>query len=410
MDIEVVAIGSEILSGYTINSNASFISRKLFDMGIPTAHHTVVSDDPEEIKAVFKNALMRSRFVIATGGLGPTCDDMTRSVAAELFHSPLEYSPEIAEKLIARYGDLLVSVEDQATVPVKAQIIENPLGTASGFVFNEGESTLFLLPGVPHEMKKMFTESVLPYISERYPTAGRIQRRWMYFFHLFESQVDPILRGIKERNPVLDFGIYPSMGNLSVSISAPEEVDGGVLEKAFEELLLHFGDHYFESESGTIEEAVHNIFVDHGVTLSLAESCTGGALASRLTARAGASDYFLGSLVTYSNELKQSLLNVSAESLKLHGAVSREVVEEMVMGLLERTGSDYAAAVTGIAGPAGGSVEKPVGTVWAAIAKKGEKPRSWLMQGPGFSRGMVIDFSVNIILGNLFKAVKRGER
>jgi len=407
MDIEIVAIGSEILSGFTINSNASYISRQLSDVGIPTAYHTVVADGAEVLKETLKKAVKRSHFVIVTGGLGPTCDDITRSVVAELFHSPLEYSPEIAKKLLARYGDKMISVHDQATVPVNAKLIENTLGTASGLIFNEENATLFLLPGVPSEMKKMFNDSVLPYISERYLIERRIQKRWLHYFHLFESQVDPVLRELKNKNPSLDFGIYPSKGNLSICVSTQEAHDHEqTLKIAVDELKRHFDDHYFEAESGNIEEAVQRIFIDHGLTLALAESCTGGAMAAKLTGRSGASDYFVGSLVTYSNQLKQSLLKVPANTLQKYGAVSREVVEQMVTGLLAQTDSDYGVAVSGIAGPNGGTADKPVGTVWAAIGKKGEKPHSWLMQGPGFSREMVIDFTVNIVLGNLYKTVK----
>lgn len=406
MNVEVVAIGSEILSGFTINSNAAYISRQLFDAGIPTAYHTVLPDGAEALKKGLEKALKRSRFVIATGGLGPTCDDITRQVAAELFHSSFTYSQELADELFARYGDRLSALEDQATVPVKAEIIKNSLGTAPGFIFNEGGATLFLLPGVPPEMKKMFHETVLPYLCKHYSAEKRVERRWMHFFHLIESQVDPVLREIQARYPSLEMGIYPVKGKVSVCFSMSEGGNPQVMESAFEEMDRHFGKYRFEASFGEIEEAIQTLFVERGLTLSLAESCTGGAMAAQLTRRAGASQYFLGSLVTYSNQLKQSLLHVSEETLEKYGAVSQEVVEEMVVGLIAQTGSDYGVAVSGIAGPTGGTEEKPVGTVWAAIGKKGEKPHAWKMRGYGGSREMVIDYSINIILGSLYKTVK----
>lgn len=408
MSIEVISIGSELLTGFTINTNAAYISRQLFMRGIPTRHHTIVPDDAEEMRQAFEKALERSRFVIATGGLGPTCDDMTKRVAAELFDAELCYDEAVADSLRKRYGDKLLSLEEQATVPVKAEIIPNALGTASGFLFKRGASFLFLLPGVPPEMCKMFEEVVLPYIDARISDEERLHCEWLHFMGVIESQVDPHLRVLQERSPDLDFGIYPYRGFISLRAAISRQ--GGrrsqeSLAQAIGFLREKYRDFLFEEPSGKIEEALHTLLIEKGLTVSTAESCTGGSIASRLVLLPGASAFFLGSVVAYSCELKTKLLGVSKELLETKGAVSQEVVEEMASGLLAITGSDYGIAVSGIAGPAGGRADKPVGTVWAAIAKRGEKPFSWLMRAHG-SREMIIDYTVNSVLGKLYFAVR----
>ncbi len=404
MNIEIIAVGNEILTGFTVNSNAAFISRELLKAGIPTTYHTVGPDRESVTKKLFAEALQRNRIVISTGGLGPTCDDLTRKWAADLFDSPFVFNREVADDLIKRYGADLVSLQDQATVPEKAKIMTNTRGTAPGFIFDNGKATLFLLPGVPAEMEEMFLHSALPEILKIWNSKRKILRRFHFSF-LTESKVDPELRVLQKKFPSLDFGIYPAKGALSVHISG-EAGEEPLIEESIEYLRSFFSEYEYFSDSGTIEEGIHQLFIESGSTLSIAESCTGGSISARLASLPGASSYFLGSAVTYSDQMKKIFLGVSEEALKTEGAVSRKVVEMMVEGILRVTGSDYGLAVTGIAGPSGGTSEKPVGTVWIAVQKKGEPPEVRQLFTRG-NRRMIIEYACNTVLGDLYRLCRK---
>lgn len=406
MRIEIIAIGNEVLSGFTINTNAAYISNQLMELGYETAKHVVVRDDENELRQELQNALAENDLVICTGGLGPTCDDVTRQVAAELFESEFVLNEQIEEELKKRYGDF-PTIKDQATVPAKAKILKNEYGTAPGFLFSDGKSILILLPGVPLEMKEMFNREVKPYFLEHFPDRKRKFRLVLNMFQLPESAVDPTLRELKEKFPLVTFGIYPGQGTLSVHfsmVSNSEEEAMQYLRQPFDHVSKQFADHIF-SLGESLESTVHSLLIHKKLTLALAESCTGGAMAARFTALPGSSNYFLGSMVTYSNELKEKVLGVSRESLQTHGAVSPEVAKEMVLGLMKLTQCDIGISVTGIAGPDGGTPEKPVGTVWGAICKKGEEPYVWKLWAKG-NRQMVIERSINALMAKLYKIIK----
>lgn len=408
--IEIVAIGDEILHGVTVNTNAAYISRELDKAGFSVVRHTVLPDDPKTLKRGLKEALSRSDVVITTGGLGPTCDDVSRSVAAELFGSDFYLNEELLAALKKRYGNKPVSLENQATVPRKAKILPNPVGTAPGFMFEPqppaSSGILMMMPGVPPEMRAMLADQVIPALLAAFPPSSRQYVKSLHLMNLPESVVDPELRRLEMEYPAVSFGIYPSLGLLTIHMKCRadnEQQAMAILEQPFQQLSADFELYQFSSPSGTIEEAVHLAFIKKGLTLSIAESCTGGAVAARLTRLPGASKYFLGSLVTYSNELKTRLLGVPAALIKKKGAVSEDVVKAMVAGLLEQTGSDYGIAVSGIAGPDGGTPEKPVGTVWGAICRKNESPRAWKFRGYG-NREMIIERCVNALLAELVLA------
>ncbi|MFI5335096.1 MAG: nicotinamide-nucleotide amidohydrolase family protein, partial [Chlamydiales bacterium] len=317
MSIEVVSIGNEVLRGIIINTNAAFLSRRLTEEGWDVSCQTTLPDENALLRQGLDEALIRSSVVIATGGLGPTLDDNTLVCAKELFSKPPHELP-------------------------------NSVGVAPGCLFSENKRLLFLLPGVPSEMEQMFEESVLPYLKKHLP-AKPLHREELHFYLLKEDDVDPLLRDLQKKHK-LDIGIYPSYSGLSVILRGPKkehvvEAKKAIAE-AFKASLL---------PAAKLEEAIHHWMVKHRQTLAFAESCTGGFMASQLTAIPGASEYFLGSIVTYSNSLKEGLLGVSADTLKKHGAVSREAVHEMWTGLLKKTGADYGIAVSGIAGPTGGT-------------------------------------------------------
>lgn len=405
MRIEIVAIGYEILSGFTLNTNSTYISQQLAKLGLRVARHTALSDDPAQLEGGLQESLDRSDLVIATGGLGPTRDDITRGTAAKLFDSDFKQSASVKEDLIRRYGDDLPSLEDQATVPTKATPLINSVGTAPGLLFDEGGKRLILLPGVPAEMKAIFTQHVLPYLKAEFSHLQSYHYRSLHLLNLSEPEVDPHVRAVQDQYPNFDYGIYPGMGVVAVRIGCEADTEEEALKKIevpYKVLSEALATHLFHVPEGSIEESLQALFSKKGWTLSLAESCTGGAIAARLTKVPGASDYFLGSVVSYANSLKADLLNVSEESLLSHGAVSREVVSEMAQGVLEATGSNFSLAISGIAGPTGGSAQKPVGTLWCAIGQKGEAPYTWKTHAYG-NRETIIDWGVNVLLGELLR-------
>lgn len=406
LNTEIIAIGNEVLAGITVNTNATEISQALYQIGVIPIQHTALPDHYEALKSGLKEALERSDIVICTGGLGPTVDDITRKVSAELFHSDFKVDPRVLDDLKHRFGNKLVSMEDQATVPVKARVVPNPVGTAPGFIFQEGKKILILMPGVPQEMRKMLSEQIVPFLKGIIPHETRAYRQTVSLFEMTESAVDPMLRELHSRYPNIIFGIYPNLGLLTITLStyaATSEEGLKKLEPAVKELRKRFEKNIFESNNGKIDEAVHMLLLKSGKSLSLAESCTGGALAARLIRNPGASEYMLGSIVAYSNKMKSHILGVPEDVLRKEGAVSSDTVEWMLKGVLELTGSDYAVAVTGIAGPGGGTPDKPVGTVWCGIAKKDESLYTWNIQGYGGTREMVIERSINAILAKLYK-------
>lgn len=337
MSIELVTIGDEILRGQTVNTNTAEIGRRLTEGGWKVVRQTALPDDPEVLKSGLLEALSRTSLVITTGGLGPTLDDLTVATAKQLFPTPGEELP-------------------------------NTVGSAPGFLFTEGKKALFLLPGVPEEMRVMLEKSLLPYLHRHFPPPPKLYSTALHFYLLSETKVDPILRSLKDRFS-LDIGIYPSYGTLTVTLRG---ADVSHVEKAKEEVAKAFQEQLLPT--GKLSESLGLWLQEHKATFAFAESCTGGFMASQITQIPGASTYFLGSLVTYANELKESLLDVSPNTLKAHGAVSEPTVQEMWQGLMKKTGADYGVAVSGIAGPGGATPQKPVGTICYALGKKGSTP------------------------------------
>ena len=409
MKVELIVIGNEVLAGHTVNRNLAFIGKKLDQAGYTLSRETVLSDSHEDLKEGFTEALKRSDIVITTGGLGPTIDDVTRRAAAEVYGSSFRIDDKVVENLRGRFGDKFPTIEDQATVPEKAQVLINNVGTAPGLILQGDPGTLILMPGVPSEMHPILTEQVIPFLKKNFPRKDQIYRRSLHIFELPESAVDAVLRQLAEKYPRIDFGIYPGMGIVSVTLAAKakngSEADA-LLHEPYTDLEEHFATNCFESESGNIEEAVQKLFIHKGWTLSCAESCTGGAVAARITQHPGSSGYFLGSIVSYANEVKTAALNVPSELIEEKGAVSEEVVAQMVKGALDLTGSDFALAVSGIAGPSGGTKEKPVGLVWCAVQHRDGEPHIWKLNHY-WPRHLVILRSVNSLLSNLLTYSKQ---
>lgn len=369
--VELISVGNELLSGRTVNTNLAYLSKQLIRMGIGPQRHTVLPDDPEEIQRGVGAALGQSSLVIVTGGLGPTLDDVTQAAV-------------------------------ESALSASGQKLPNRLGSACGMYYEQGGKGVILLPGVPREMVAMFEESARPIVA-RLIAAGRRQFiRSISFCLKNEKEIDPLLRELQRHHPQVRFGIYPAYGSVTVELKGSDE---GVLERLVKTLCEAFPTRWYQ---GTMAEALHQALRQKMVRLALAESCTGGAIAAALTRIPGASDFLLGAMVTYSNASKEEWLGVSSEMLRAHGAVSRETAIAMAEGILERTRAELAAAVTGIAGPTGGSAQKPVGTVYIAIARKGGSTDVGRIQAPP-DREAVIEKTVNTCLGALWLRVVHNE-
>ena len=399
MSIEILSIGNELLSGHTVNTNASVIAQALLKAGLIVDRVTYLPDNVERLTRGIEEAIERSSFIITSGGLGPTGDDLTREIVAKIYGTPLEYDEEIARDLSKRFGAHHKGIQDQSMVPKGAKVIQNTLGTAPGFIL-EGKAAIFVLPGVPSQMESMLP-SVCSYLESKALKKHRSET--LYLCLISEQEVDPYLRELESRHPGLQIGICPSYGTLSVYFQGE---DAKVLRKVRDEVEKKFQDHVYSTLDKQIELSVHQWMVRHGKTCSSAESCTGGILAARFTEHPGASDYFLGGVVSYSNHLKESALGVSSKTLETFGAVSRETVEEMVKGACKVAGADYGLATSGIAGPTGGTEEKPVGTVWVAM-KTPEKIFSGLVpfKSPPKSRALIIDYSATYLLASFYRYI-----
>ncbi len=396
-NIEIITIGSELLSGLYADQNASFLSAKLALAGWKVSRHTTLPDDPQILRKGLEEALKRSKLVIATGGLGATHDDHTKHIATDLLGGELFVDEELLAELHARYGTEIPTLKEMARVPTTAQTLPNAAGAAPGLVFKTAQGLLILLPGVPHEMQVICEQQLLPYLAKHLPGQEKLHVELVHFCLLEEGKVDKVVRELKILSPHIQIGLYPSYGKLTVSCS---ERDPNACREFALKLKEHFKTHILPESS--VEKSIQSRMIMAKKTLALAESCTGGRIASQLTAVPGASEYFLGSLVTYANQLKNSLLHVPESLLNKHGAVSAEAVEAMLAGLFKSTHADYGIAVSGIAGPTGGTPDKPVGTIWAAIGQRGESPHIMHLQRKG-TRETIILFTSGHLLATFWQ-------
>lgn len=368
MRVTTLSIGDELLSGEVVDTNASLIADRLYDAGIRVARHLTVADDEESIVAALNELSLVSEAVVVTGGLGPTPDDLTAQAAARAAGVELELSQEALAhlELFARRisGGLHPANRRQALLPKGCDPIPNPLGTAMGFVVGIGAARLFFLPGVPYEMERMFDDTVAPALSAAAP--GSWRRVTLKLFGIAEAAVAELLEGVLPAGSPVELAYcvrYPEVHVILRAASA----DAERLQKAAAQARRRLAVFVFAEGRETMDDGLARLFREKGITLSLAESCTGGMIAARITAMPGSSAYFLEGNVTYSNGAKTRLLNVPAELIEEHGAVSAEVARAMAAGARRAAGSDLALSVTGIAGPDGGTPEKPVGTVYLAL-------------------------------------------
>lgn len=374
MRAAILSIGDELLLGEVVDTNAATIAARLYNLGVNLPLQMTVGDSMQDIVDACQLLAGKSDTVIVTGGLGPTVDDVTAMAAAKLAGSPLEPNREALAHLknfAERVAEKLHPANDkQALMPVSAKVIPNPVGTACGFSLVHDGCRFFFLPGVPGEMVSMLDETVLPALA----SSGRLKTLRTKAFKVSgvsEAELDVMLQGVTEGFAAASIAFCVNFPEIEVKIRvvADEELTADeIIAIVGDKTRNILGSRVFAEDGETIDTVVAGLFKKTGATLSLAESCTGGLIAKRITDLSGSSTYFLEGLVTYSNRAKIDLLGVPAQLLEEKGAVSAEVAMAMARGAREKSGSDLALAVTGIAGPEGGSAEKPVGTVFMALA------------------------------------------
>jgi nicotinamide-nucleotide amidase len=380
MRTEIVSIGDELLKGQRVNTNAAFIAGALAGIGVPVGRIVSCSDLETEMVSVLTESLERADLVVVTGGLGPTRDDRTRKAVQTLLHRGLELSEEAYRNLVKRMKlrgvEISDSLRDQAMVIEGSHVIPNTKGTAAGMIIRCGEQFdhhyLVLMPGVPSEMQAMMELTVLPYFAVLSSTV--IRHTPVKTIGIGESTLAEMIVDIEDRLPegtTLAYLPHAAGVNLMISTIGVKQDDVDRDNSSVVDAIVHrAGKFIFATSDVTLEETIGRMLSEKGMTVAVAESCTGGLVASRLTDVAGSSLYFLQGFVTYSNQAKQKTLGVQKELIESFGAVSEEVARAMAKGCLEKSGADIAVATTGIAGPSGGSPEKPVGIVCLAIAGK----------------------------------------
>jgi len=374
MKAEIIAVGSELLTPDRIDTNSLFLTEELNKLGIEVLRKTIVGDNRELLAEAFRDALNRVPVVIASGGLGPTEDDLTRETVAELLGRTLQRNEAVVRSIEARFRSFKREMPAvnlrQAMVPEGAEVLENPRGTAPGLWLEDKGRMVALLPGPPRELKPLFLEQVLPRL-RRHPNTVRMFHRELRVTGLGESHVEERIRPIYMRYKDVNTTILAAPGEIQIHLRrwSDNAVEANAtLDEIVRSFELALGDRIFAHSATPLEEVVAQLLIDHRATIAAAESCTGGLLAERLTRIPGSSNYFLGGVVCYSNEMKIAWADVSAELIATKGAVSSEVAIALAEGIRRHVGSTLSVGITGIAGPGGGSEEKPVGTVHIAVA------------------------------------------
>ncbi len=381
MITEILSTGDEVRSGAIADSNAAYISQRIEgEAGLPVSRHSCVGDDIKDIAGILREIGTRADIALVTGGLGPTSDDMTAEAAALAAGVNLILNETALGQMEAffkmRNYTLNSSNRKQAILPEGAEVLYNPVGTAPGFALKIGKCLFFFMPGVPSEMKKMLADRVLPKIAE-------LQGKQRHFcvvktlstFGLPESTVGERLAGLTEAVPEIRLGLRALFPEIQIKLYIEGDNQSLIdsrIEKAVQWILKEIGDKVISLDGSSMEAVIGKLLKEKNATLSVAESCTGGLISHRLTDVAGSSDYFLFSGVTYSNEAKIKVLGVSPDTLRQHGAVHEETARSMALGVKRLTGSTYGLSTSGIAGPGGGTKEKPVGTVCIGLATPSE--------------------------------------
>ena len=368
MNIEIITIGDELLIGQVVDTNSAWMSKKLSEAGFEVIYITSIKDDYNAIFSAIEDGFNRADVLLLTGGNGPTKDDITKNTLCDYFEDHLVLDNEVVENINTLFKEKNLQINElthnQAFVPKSSTVIQNKVGTAPVLWFEKNKKILVSMPGVPFEMHYAMQEEIIPRLTAQFE-AKVFLKHVLYTHGVSESALAMQLNDFEEELPngfVLAYLPGGGIIRLRLSVKGEEHVDE--MKKQVEKLKKLIGSYFLIESEGSLEEALGAVLKDRGLSISLAESCSGGYIAHLFTSMSGASDYFKGGVVSYANSAKVNLLHVNQSSLDMYGAVSEQVVEEMAKGALEAFSTDCAIAVSGIAGPDGGTIEKPVGTVW----------------------------------------------
>ena len=383
MKLEIITIGDELLLGFTTDTNAAYLARELAAHGVEVVRRATVGDDADAIATAVRDALERTGSVITTGGLGPTADDLTKPAIAAVFGRALEMREEIVAMIEERFrlygfkGRMPASNRQQALVPEGARVLENRHGSAPGiWIEDDSQRWVAMLPGVPREMRGMTHDVIIPELKARMGTIREVvQSRTLRCAGISESHLADLLGDRARAVRGLPLAYLPSVAGIDVRLTTrgmSSAEASAVLDAAVAELRPIIGDHLYGDDETDLADVVLDRARERGFRLAVAESCTGGMLGARITAIPGSSDVFAGGVIAYDDEVKVKLLGVDQATLRGHGAVSEDTAREMAAGIRRTMGTQIGVAITGIAGPGGGSVEKPVGLVWIAADVDGQ--------------------------------------
>ena len=374
MIVELVSTGTELLLGQIVNTNATWLAEKLNALGFHVLYQTAIGDNRERMKEVFRIAMGRADLVITSGGLGPTQGDITKEVSAALFGRELRLHPPTVARMTRYFSQRGLAMAEsnlrQAMIPDQAIVLDNDNGTAPGIILEDKGKVMIHLPGPPRELEKMFSKRVKPYLQHRYGSQGIILSRVLRIYGIGESSLEEKLQDLvkNQTNPTL--ALLAKTGEVHIRLTAQgasNQEACAVITTVEHDIRQRLGYHLFGVDDETLEKVAGDALRERSLTIALAESCTGGLITSRLTDIAGSSDYVLGSVICYSNAVKQEVVGVPGELLEVYGAVSEQVAVSMARNIRTKFSSHIGIGVTGIAGPGGATANKPVGLVYIAI-------------------------------------------
>ncbi|PZO14739.1 MAG: competence/damage-inducible protein A [Leptolyngbya foveolarum] len=393
---EIICVGTELLLGDILNGNARYLAQQLASLGIAHHYQTVVGDNPLRIQRAVAIACERARLIILTGGLGPTPDDLTLATLADFFDVPLTERSEIVADLELKFAkqgrQLPESSRRQAQLPEDADVLWNAMGTAPGVIWQPRSGlTILTFPGVPREMKAMWQAVAVPYLKQSGWAAGVIHSRTLKFWGIGESTLaEKVGSLLNSENPTV--APYANEGEVKLRLSAKADsvaAADALIDPVAADIRQIAGDRYYGQDDESLAAVVGDLLLARSQTLSVAESCTGGGLGQLITATPGSSSYFWGGIISYDNRVKQSALGVSEQDLAQAGAVSSKVAIAMAEGVRRRLGTDWGLSITGVAGPGGGSAEKPVGLVYIGIASEAEARAEKFLFGEDWTRDLI---------------------
>jgi nicotinamide-nucleotide amidase len=411
--VELVAVGTELLLGQLVDTNTSFVAQRLADAGVDVYATHTVGDNQERIVATLRSSLAHADGVVTTGGLGPTVDDLTKEAVCEA----LGLETDLDAPSLKKMEDFFLAVgrtmrennRKQAMIPCGAYVLHNDHGTAPGFVaFGADGKFVACMPGVPGEMKPMLTDCLIPYLRERFALVGGVATRVLRTVNIAESEIDHRIADLFRESVNPKIAVLAHGGRCDVKImakaSSPQAAHALIapMQAEIEKRLEGF---VFGHDAQTLEGVIHELLQERGLTVSVAESCTGGRVAAALTAVPGSSKSFLGGVVAYDNSVKASFLDVTTQTLGAFGAVSEQTATAMALGVRSRTGTNIAISTTGVAGPDGGTKDKPVGLVWIALAGSNGSVEARRIEFPG-NRSVIQDRATNTALGLLWRYLK----